>query len=162
LGDRSLGVFLYSLKIIDNFPIVKPVSELAGPEEVVRIMWFAKSRLIDRESFVYQNATQSEGLFYAGDKGPVEVSEDQDSTIGVFRQRIDAFLLEIHLPGLYGKSKLLGHFFPSAKGLGGFVASDCGQVSLSQIDCVVAVTRCEIQDWAWKILLCQKVNILLE
>jgi hypothetical protein len=146
---------------MDDFPIVKPVSKLAGPEEVVRIMWFAKFWLINRESFVYQSATQPEGLSYAGDKGPVEVSEDQDSTIGVFRQRIDAFLFEIHLPGLYGKSKLLRYFFPSAEGLGGFVASDCGQVALSQIDGVVAVTRCEIQDWAWRILLRQEVNILL-
>ncbi len=141
---------------------MKPVSELAGPEEVVRIMWFAKSWLINREGFVYQSATQSEGLSYAGDKGPVKVSEDHDSTVGVFRERIDAFLFEIHLPNLYGKSKLLGQFLPSAEDLGGLVASDCGQVALSQIEGVVAVTRCKIQDWAGRILLRENVNILHE
>lgn len=85
LGDGPLGILLHPFKLMDDFPIFKPSFQFPGFKQEVGIVGSPKPGLSNRKSLIEKETALFQSLSDTGDKGPMKIPEDQNSSIGVFR-----------------------------------------------------------------------------
>ena len=159
LGHRPKGILLETFEGVHDPPAGEGLPQFPRVQEVVGISRSAECCLLHREGLVDKEAARSERLADAREKRSMEIAKYQDSTIGIFSERIDSRPLQIHLPEGDRDPAAAGELPCPLKGIAGDVAASDVQPSLGKENAIVALAAGEIQHRSAQGLFQEEVKI---